>query len=251
MSLAAIEPASPLAASELAGPLERVNIYHGEFFLMSLAELESEADDTLERLREDHWRLAELFLAVVRLCPSVRPSDRARALDEFCVRIGFCPRYARQHIQAVRCFPAQERQDYPQLSWGQLHQIATGTALSGEPASSPERIERARRMAREIADRNLGVNGTKRLVREAMEAERARLGPPPAILDAPLPGDSAAPVLVQSEDWRADRDAALLPFLLDGLEKRLRADEPGTWPLTCACVETHLRERLRAWREAR
>jgi hypothetical protein len=194
---------SNFVAAELSGELN-VQPALADY---TLEELEEVASSMVESATTAHFMLADILLEVINR-GGEKATERAERLREFCGKIRLDERAAREHIRIGRAYPPEERAKYPQLSWGHFREIATRSAKTGEDKT--KRQERIKELTERVADEDLGVNATKRLIEETVRPER------------PSP------------------HAALVDVLLEGLQKTLEGDAPGTWALIVESVEGHL-----------
>lgn len=193
MSLASLEPVSPWSAAELAGPLN-VQIGLAAFSWAELVEVARSLRDTATAA---HFALADTLVAALARS-GAKPSERGRALQEFCTEAGLDLWDARIHLRAAVLYPPEERERYPQLSWGHFREIITRSALPGDTEDA--RAERVRQFSEEAADRGLSVNETKRLIRETLHPEPEEEEAAPAPTEAPPVEDGDLLARVRREE---------------------------------------------------
>lgn len=155
---------SPWAASDLAGPL----YVQQDLTEFSASDLEHLAQSLIEADVAVQFRLADVFVEVMRRAGD-RPSDRGRALDELCRSLNINAGKARRYVRVARAFPPEKREQYPQFFWGHYEVLTDRTHRDGD--TPDERQERIEALAAEAADRELGVNGTRRLVEETLRPD--------------------------------------------------------------------------------
>lgn len=207
------------------------DVPENELVALQWSELAEAASTTAQGLLEGHLRLGLLLDAAEQKAGAIL-ADRREARRRVADAAGISDGNARAHIRAVRLFQIRdpEQVPWPQLSWSHLTEATDRLARIAAPLE--ERRELAERFLNEAADEHWRVSDLRDAIAATVdERERPQAQPSPR---PPLPPPLAEDDLIRG---------CFIALVLDGLEQRFRADEPGGYSTMVSCVEQHLRTR--------